>query len=115
MSMHPSHEPEPIPRLNPPPEGQALRGWCLYQDDRWEGPVPQEYDDQGWLVYPDKATAYRGLAREMRRRCGLFEAGKLPGTSLSCSWYPHEITYLPNGYVTDSTGAEFDPERPWGG
>jgi hypothetical protein len=46
-SMHASHEPEPIPRLNPPPEGQTLRGWCLYQDDRWDGPVPQEYDDQG--------------------------------------------------------------------
>ena len=113
--MRPSREPEPIPRLNPPAEGQTLRGWCLYQDDRWEGPVPQEYDDDGWLVYPDIATAYRGLAREMRHRCELFETGNLPGTSLSCSWYPHEVTYLPDGIVRDDTGADFDPERPWGG
>lgn len=111
----PSQDPKWIQRLNPPPEGQTLRGWCLYQDDRWEGPVPQEYDDKGWIVYPDKAMAYRGLAREMRQRCDGFESGEIIGEFLSCSWYPHEVTYLPNGNVLDSTGAEFDPRYPWGG
>lgn len=51
----------------------------------------------------------------MRRRCELFEAGNLPGENLACSWYPREVTYLPNGWVSDDTGAEFDPDRPWGG
>jgi hypothetical protein len=43
-------EPREIPRLNPPPEGRILYCWCLYEDDRWDGPVPQDYDDEGWLV-----------------------------------------------------------------
>lgn len=108
-------DPQHIPRLSPPPEGRILHGWCLYEDDRWEGPVPQEYDDEGWLVYPDCKSAFRGLAREMRRRCELFEAGQMPGEYLACSWYPREVAYLPNGWVSDDTGAEFDPEWPWGG
>lgn len=108
-------EPQGIPRLSPPPEGRILFGWCLYEDDAWDGPVPQDYDDQGWLVYPDRKSAYRGLAREMRRRCELFEAGELTGEHLACLWYPREVIYLPNGWVRDDTDAEFDPERPWGG
>lgn len=106
---------EEIPRLNMPSDGRALYGWCLYEDDRWDGPVPQEYDDNGWIVYPDRKTAFCGLARELRRRCELFEAGELPGEGLACSWYPREVTYLPNGWVIDDTGTEFDPEYPWGG
>lgn len=102
-----------LPRLNPPPEGQTLNGWCLYQDDRWDGPVPHDWDEQGWLVYPDSDTAYAGLAREMRRRCDLFDTGEQHGSGLACSWYPVEVTYLPNGWVRDETGAEFAPGEPW--
>jgi hypothetical protein len=72
-------EPSGIPRLSPRPEGRILYGWCLYDDDRWDGPVSQEYDDKGWLVYGDRKTAFRGLAREMRCRCELFETGELSG------------------------------------
>jgi hypothetical protein len=108
-------EPREIPRLNPPPEGRILYGWCLYEDDRWDGPVPQDYDDEGWLVYPDRKSAFRGLAREMRRRCEWFDTGELPGESLACAWYPREVTYLPDGRVRDDTGAEFEPGKPWGG
>ena len=108
-------EPQDIPRLNPPPEGEVLHGWCLYEDDHWDGPVPQDYDDEGWRVYPDCETAFRGLAREMRHRCELFGAGKFAGSHLAISWYPREVTYLANGWVVDETGAEFEPGKPWGG
>jgi hypothetical protein len=107
--------PQDIPRLSPPAEGATLSSWCLYEDDRWDGPVPQEYDDKGRIVYANRKTAFRGLAREMRRRHELFEAGKLPGGYLACRWYPREVTYQPNGWVIDETGAEFDPKGPWGG
>lgn len=99
--------------LNPPPEGQTVKGWCLYQDDRWDGPVPHDWDLRGWRVYPDRATAFAGLAREMRERCDRFDSGKLAGESLACNWYPVEVTYLPNGWITDETGAEFEPGKPW--
>lgn len=102
-----------IPRLDPPPEGQTVKGWCLYQDDRWDGPVPHDWDEQGWFVYPDRATAFVGLAREMRCRCGQFDIGKLPGENFVCTWYPVEVTYLTNGWVSDETGAEFAPGQPW--
>lgn len=102
-----------IPRLNPPPEGQTARGWCLYQDDRWDGPVPHDWDERGWLVYPDRATAFRGLARELRNRCDEFDAGHLLGENLVCNWYPVEVIYSPDGKVRDETGAEFVPGNPW--
>lgn len=102
-----------IPRLDPPPEGHTVQGWCLYQDDRWDGPVPHDWDEHGWLVYPDRATAYVGLARELRRRCDLFDAGQLHGEALACTWYPVEVSHLPDGCVRDETGAEFEPGQPW--
>lgn len=102
-----------ISRLNPPPEGENLQGWCLYKDDRWDGPEPQEWDEQGSFVYPDRATAFIGLARELRSRCDLFDASLLHGEGLVCNWYPVEVTYLPNGRVRDETGAEFEPGKPW--
>ena len=107
--------PREIPRLHPPPEGRILDGWCLYEDGHWDGPVPQEHDDAGWRVYPDRTSAFCGLAREMRHRCDLFAAGELPGEFLACAWYPREVSYLPNGWVRDDTGAEFEPGKPWGG
>jgi Uncharacterised protein family (UPF0158) len=33
--------------------------------------------------------------------------GQLHGEGLVCTWYPVEVTYLPNGRVRDETGAEF--------
>ncbi|MCU0795763.1 MAG: hypothetical protein MUF31_07480 [Akkermansiaceae bacterium] len=47
----------PIPRIPVPPAGQTAEGWCLYEDDRWDGPAPQEWDDDGWIVYPDPSAA----------------------------------------------------------
>ncbi|MEO5716734.1 MAG: hypothetical protein ABIT37_24865 [Luteolibacter sp.] len=104
-----------IPRLHPPPEGQTVtvKGWCLYQNDRWDGPVPHDWDEHGWRVYPDRATAFLGLAREMRNRCDQFDVGQLLGEHLVCTWYPAEVTYLPNGWVRDDTEAEFAPGKPW--
>jgi hypothetical protein len=103
----------PIPRIPVPPAGQTAEGWCLYKDDQWNGPAPQDWDDDGWIVYPDPTAAWAGLAREMRRRCDLFDAGKWPGTQLVTNWYPVPVTYLPDGAVRDETGAEFEPGQPW--
>jgi hypothetical protein len=102
-----------IPRLGRPPEGQAVRGWCLFEDDRWDGPTPQEWDDLGWWVYPDRESTFLGLARELRRRCDLFDAGQLFGPQLACAWYPEQVTYLSDGYVSYHSGAIFAPGGPW--
>lgn len=110
--IDPAKEPA-IPRLAIPPEGKTVRGWCLYEDDRWDGPAPQDWDEHGWWVYPDRESAFHGLAREFRRRCDLFDAGQLHGPALACNWYPEEVTYLPDGYVSDDTGAIFAPGEPW--
>ena len=75
------------------------------EDDRWNGPAPQEWDDDGWIVYPDPTAAWAGLANEMRRRCDLFDVGKWPGEQLVTKWYPAPVTYLPDGAVRDKTGA----------
>jgi hypothetical protein len=101
-----------IPRLKPPPHGQVVRGWCLYDNDRWHGPTPQEWDDLGWWVYPDPESTFLGLARELRRRCDLFDAGHLFGPNLVCAWYPEQVTYLSDGYVRDDSGAIFAPGNP---
>lgn len=106
-------EPPAIPRLDLPPEGQTSPGWCLYENDRWNGPAPMDWDEQGWRIYPDKATAFCGLARELRQRCKLFDAGEIPGEFLACAWYPIKVTYLPDGRVRDDTGAEFVAYHPW--
>ncbi len=98
-----------IPRLTPPAAPWTAEGWCLYEDDRWTGPVPHEWDDDGWWVYPDKASAFAGLAREMRQRCEEFAQGLLGGESLACSWYPVPVTYLANGRVRDESGEHLSP------
>lgn len=109
-----SHSESPaIPRLDLPPEGLTSRGWGLYENDRWHGPAPMDWDERGWRVYPDKATAFLGLACELRQRCELFHAGQLSGESLACTWYPVEVTYLPDGCARDDSGAEFAPGEPW--
>lgn len=103
----------PFLRVPVPAAGQTAEGWCLYEDDCWDGPVPQEWDDEGWIVYPDRPAAWAGLAREMRRRCDLFDVGKWSGEQLVTNWYPVPVTYLPDGAVRDETGAEFGPGQPW--
>ena len=102
-----------IPRIACPPEGKTAAGWCLYENDRWDGPAPQEWDDDGWFVYADRATALRALAKELRNRCDRFDAGLLQGEELNPIWYPEKVTYLSNGWVVDETGAEFKPGWPW--
>lgn len=72
-----------------------------------------DWDERGWRVYPGKATAFLGFARELRQRCELFHAGQLSGESLACTWYPVEVTYLPDGCARDDSGAEFAPGEPW--
>ena len=67
----------------------------------------------GWIVYPDPTAAWAGLAREMRRRCDLFDSGQWPATQLVPNWYPVPVTYLPDGAVRDETSAEFGPGQPW--
>lgn len=94
-------------RLPLPPEGQTIEGWCLYEDDRWDGPCPQEKDDHGWVVYRDKPAAFVGLAREMQSRCELFATGQCGGEYLRCNWYPARVTLYPDGRLYD----EFDSEQ----
>lgn len=98
-----------LPRLRPPCAPWTVEGWCLYQDDAWSGPVPHEWDDEGWWVYPDKDSAIAGVFREMRRRADDFDAGRWPGGNPAFLWYPKKVTYLHDGRVRDETGAEFEP------
>jgi hypothetical protein len=98
-----------IPRLHPPAAPATLQGWCLFKDDPWIGPVPQECDARGWRVYPTREAAFAGLAREMRRRCDEFEAGQRVGAELVCRWFPMRVTYLADGRVRDETGVDFEP------
>lgn len=108
----PSQEPIQIHRLSLPPAGQSLRGWCLYEDDRWDGPCPQESDEHGFLVYADEVSAYAALAREMKRRCSWFEERKLHGGALRCLWYPMRVTWFADGHLVDETNSEqFPPAR----
>jgi hypothetical protein len=70
------------------------------------------WDEEGRLVHPGKAMAFRGLARELRQRCDMFVAGRLQGESFACSWYSADVTYLPDKRVRDDTGTEFAPGSP---
>ena len=97
-------------RLPLPPEGQTIEGWCLYEDDRWDGPCPQESNEHGWVVYRDKRAAFVGLAREMQSRCELFAAGQCTGEYLRCNWYPARVTLYADGRLYDEFNSEHYPE-----
>ena len=98
-----------IQRLQRPPGGQAIDGWCLYEDDQWDGPGPMESDESGWVVYREKMSTYVALAREMRNRCDLFAAGLCAGEHLRCNWYPVRVSLFPDGRIRDEFNSEHFP------
>lgn len=93
-------------RLTLPPPGQRVQGWCLYRNDRWDGECPQEEDELGFLVYADKESAYAALARELRLRLELHEAGRWLGAELETGWYPMEVTLFDDGHMWDGADSE---------
>jgi hypothetical protein len=99
-----------IDRLPLPTTKEPVKGWCLYQDDRWDGSCPQQEDEDGFIVYASEAAAYTALAREMRARCDYFEQGKLGGGELRCLWYPMPVSLFADGRLFDETNSEQYPQ-----
>lgn len=99
-----------IDRLPLPTTKVPVKGWCLYQDDRWNGPCPQQEDEDGFIVYASEAAAYAALAREMQARCEYFEQVKLSGGELRSLWYPMSVSLFSDGRIFDRTNSEQYPQ-----